>query len=391
MKTIQTVFKKELLDILRDKRTLFITIFLPMFLIPILIFGMIELQKTFINKENNKKLKIAVLHVPKEFDTIFEDANFELIPNVSVEEGKQEIAEGRMDAIVVFETNFSEEVQGFKTGRISLFYKSTNLSIHKRISEKLAVLKTQLLEERIAKLNISKTTLNPIAISTIDVATANERIGKTVGGFLPYVFIIFSFMGCMYPAIELITGEKERGTMETLLTVRASRLHILLGKISAISTVGMVSALMIVLGLLVGVKFIPNIPKEFLTSLNDILSVKFIVLLFLMLLPLNVFIASFITTIIAKAKSYKEAQSTVTPFTFLFILPAMIALSPSIELSWKTAFIPVLNIALTTKEIIGGTLEVKYFIITFLSLITLALVSAYISYKQFSDENKILG
>ena len=91
-----------------------------------------------------------------------------------------------------------------------------------------------------------------------------------------------------------------------------------------------------------------------------------------------------------KAKSFKEAQSIVSPFTFIIILPAAMALMPGIELTWTTAMIPNLNIALATKEIISETINMGHFSLIVGSLIILAIVGVFFSFRQFSKEGMVL-
>ena len=204
------------------------------------------------------------------------------------------------------------------------------------------------------------------------------------------MFIMFCFMGCMYPALDLITGEKERGTIETLLTVPASRFSILLGKVLTISIVGLAATVMSIVGMYFGVLFLPDLPEEISGVINSIISPKFVTMLLAMLLPLCVFFAGLITTMVVKAKSFKEAQSIVSPFTVLIILPAALALLPGIELTWGTAMVPILNIALATKEIIAETINMGHFALIVASLIILAIIGVFISYSQFSKEGMVL-
>jgi sodium transport system permease protein len=390
MKIIFTVIKKELTDTLRDKRTLFSVIVLPALIIPLMIFGVSKLQKSLMDKQGNKQLKIALIGSPEIFKSQFEESNFQLFYNFSSEKGKQAISKDSLDAMIEFNSDFTTNVNQMKTGRVNLYYKSTNFFLFHRLSEKVEVLKSQLLNERIKQLNISPEFLIPIIISKVDIASPKEQIGKLAGGFLPYMFLIFCFMGCMYPAIDVITGEKEKGTMETLLTVPASRFKILIGKMMAIAMVGLAATLMPIFGMIVSLKFLPDIPEVFLGSINDMLSIKFIIMLFAMLLPLSVFFAGLLSAIVIRAKSFKEAQSLVTPMMFLVIVPAMIALMPGVELNWQTAWIPILNIALATKEIIAGTIITGQYMTVVFSLIVVALAAAYISFKQFSKESMVL-
>lgn len=390
MKIIFTVIKKELKDTLRDKRTLISAIILPALIIPLLIFGVTKLQKSLMDKEESKKLEIALINAPEALKSQFEDDNFILLDKFNSETGKSAILNDSLDAVVEFDSDFLSSIAEMKSGTLNLYYKSTNLSLYNRISEKIEVLKSQIIDDRLKQMNISSEVFTPIVISKIDVASPKEQIGKTVGGFLPYIFIIFCFMGCMYPAIDLITGEKERGTIETLLTVPASRFKILIGKMITISIVGLSAAFMTILGMVLGLKLLPDIPQDFLNSINDILSIKFIIMLFAMLVPLSVFFAGLLSAIVIRAKSFKEAQSIVTPLTFVVIIPAMIALMPSVELNWQTVWIPILNIALATKEIIAGTIDLGQYIALVLSLMVLAFAISYLSFKQFSKDSMVL-
>ena len=93
---------------------------------------------------------------------------------------------------------------------------------------------------------------------------------------------------------------------------------------------------------------------------------------------------------VVRTSSFKEAQSYVTPMTFVVIVPAMVAMMPGVELNWQLAFIPVLNVALATKEIIGGTIHMGQFVAIVLSLIAFATLAVFISYQQFSQEKNVL-
>ncbi len=390
MNTILTVYKKELKDTLRDKRTLITSIVIPAIIIPVLLFAVTKLTSSLMKKEADKKLKIVLIGNTEAFKKQLEDSTFTLLSNLSLEDGKAAIAKDSLDAIIEFTPTFTANVNDMKSGKMNIYYKSTNLMLASRISEKLEIIKAGILGERLKKLNIAPETLAPFDISKIDIATAKEQIGKMVGGFLPYIFIIFCFLGCMYPAIDLITGEKEKGTMETLLTSPASRFHILIGKILTIATIGLAAASMTIIGMVGGLKYMPNLPADFLTTINDMISMKFIIMLFAMLIPLSIFLAGMLSALVIKAKSFKEAQSILTPLNFIVIIPALLATIPGVVLNWQTAFVPILNIALATKEIIAGTINMAQYAVIVLSLIALAFVAAFLSYKQFSKESMVL-
>lgn len=390
MNIIFAVIKKELRYTLRDKRTLISSILLPAILFPLLCFGLFKLQAHLINKDRKKELKIAFVEIPETMKAHFKDDTFKSCYNLNLETAKKAVSTDSIDAIIEFSTDFTANVNQLKSGTLTVYYKSTNRSIYNRVLEKIDVLKSQLLNTRTKQLNMSTEVFTPIVISQVNIASKKEEIGTLFGGFLPYFFILFCFFGCMYPALDLITGEKENGTMETLLTVPASRFEILFGKMISISLIGLSAALITILGCGAGLKFLPNIPEDFLNAVSDILSVKFILMLFAMLLPISVFFSGLLSAVVVHAKSFKEAQSYMTPMSFLVIIPVSIAAAPGVELNWQTVWVPVLNIALATKEIISGTILPAQYIAIVLSLTVLGLLAIYIGFKQFSKESCVL-
>jgi sodium transport system permease protein len=390
MQTIITVIKKELKDTLRDKKTLFSAIILPALAIPLLLLGVSSLQKSLIDKENVKELKVVLMNAPEAVAEQFQDETISLLASTNLENAKDSVANEVFDAVLVFDSSFKDKVDSLETGEVELYYKSTNIMVQRRVEEKLNAYKALILDQRMTKLNIPAPVLQPVQVETINVASAKEQIGDTIGGFIPYIFILFCFMGCMYPALDLITGEKERGTIETLLTVPASRFSILIGKTITIALVGVVAAVMTIGGMVVALNLGTGIPPSFMETLGDMLSFKFIFMLFAMLLPLSFFFAGVLSAMVVRTSSFKEAQSYVTPMSFVVIVPAMIAMMPGVELNFQLAFIPILNVALATKEIIGGTINLGHFAVIVLSLIVFATLAVFVSYQQFSQEKNVL-
>ena len=216
-------------------------------------------------------------------------------------------------------------------------------------------------------------------------------IGKLAGGMLPYIFIAFGFIGCMYPAIDLFTGEKERGTIETLLTTPVARWQILFGKMGVVVLSGLTAATAALFGLFMSIEVLDVVDnKEILEIIHSILSVKFILMLYSLLIPLTIFFAGVMIPIAVYAKSFKEAQSIITPLNIVMVLPAMVGFFPGIELNTITACIPVVNIVLATKELIAGTLDFGLVALSFTVMLTLAVVAVIVSYKRFDKETNVV-
>ncbi|MCH8937213.1 MAG: ABC transporter permease, partial [Gemmatimonadetes bacterium] len=248
----------------------------------------------------------------------------------------------------------------------------------------------EIVDGRIRRLSLDPNLFDAIAIEARDISTMQEVLGKTVGGFLPYMFVIFMFTGAMYAGIDLSAGEKERGTLETLLSSPATRLEIVLGKFVVVATIGIASALISMLGLYLGVRVaIGEIPPEALEVVWDILNWKVVAMIATLLLPLAAFFSAMILALAIQAKSFKEAQSILTPFSIVIILPVAFGLLPGIELNAQTAMIPILNVSLATKEVIAGTINPVHLAISYVSLFALAAASLWFCVVWFNREETL--
>lgn len=390
MNTILTVFKKELKDTLRDRRTLISAIVFPTVLIPLLLYGFTKISTMVMKKEEEKKLEIGLLNSPAEFLAEIDTSKILIVDGVTFESGRDGILGDSLDGMIRFLDGFNEKVNGNTTGKVHMWYKSTNITVKDRLSAILDSYEDKLLDQRIEQLELTKASIDPMFVNKYDIAPKKEQIGKLAGGILPYFFVIFCFMGCMYPGLDLITGEKERGTIETLLTVPASRFQILFGKVLCIAFVGMAASGLTILGLVVSLKLIPDIPQDILDTISNMVQIKYVLMLFAMIIPLSLFFAGVISAMVVKAKSFKEAQSIVTPVSMFIILPAMIGMMPGVELTWATAAIPIVNISLATKEIVAGTIHMGHYALIIFTLVVLAVIAVVVSYRQFSKEGMVI-
>ncbi|MFQ6115060.1 MAG: ABC transporter permease, partial [bacterium] len=283
------------------------------------------------------------------------------------------------------------QVADLRAGRLNIYYKSTeDDDITKdRLMDLVKEFETNLLTVRFNKLQLDETIVKTVDLTEVNVATPKQRLGGLIGGFLPYIFIIFCFLGSMYPAIDLGAGEKERGTLETLLTSPVNRFQILLGKFMVVVLTGVLSALVSILGLYLGIRQIHEIPPEFLKMLLSILEFRSIALLLTLLLPLTIFFAGVQLSLSIFAKSFKEAQSIISPLSMVVIVPAAIGMIPGITLNTSTAVIPILNVSLATKEIISDTIQPGLLTEVYGSLVVLAGISLFVSSKWFKREEVI--
>ncbi|MEM9933546.1 MAG: ABC transporter permease [Bacteroidota bacterium] len=394
MQTIIIIARKEFLDTLRDRRTLLIMIIIPLLLFPLILYTTARIQISQSQKKQAESLKIGLISQEENTDLrsfLEKQEDFQLILMDGEEDLQQYVREDSLDLGLIISPAFSLSMENFESGVLTLIYQSTDDDNKKeKIQAVFEAYSDSVLASRLENFRLDEQSITPLDVDEVDVATRQEVFGKMAGGFIPYMFIIFSFFGCMYPAIDLFTGEKERGTMETILTVPISRGQILTGKMIVIAVSGLISAGLSMLGLYLGIRLIDEIPEAFLQILDGIFQANTILLLLALVLPMAVFFAGILIPISSYARNFKEAQSIITPLNFLVIIPAAIGLMPGVELNWSTVFIPILNVALASKEIVAGTIKPVYFITVFFSLILLAAFTTILSANRFRNENNIL-
>jgi sodium transport system permease protein len=393
MRVILTVFKKEMVDTLRDRRAIVLMIVLPLLLFPTIFRVMVTVEKRQAAKAEAKKLRVACIsegNATRFVEMLKERGDAVVVP-AARDHVTALIQADSLDGAFVFASGFDDAVAEMKPGRVDFYYKSTgdHEIVQNRLRETVDKYEKELLDERFKRLELDQTIVEAVKVEPHNVASVQERVGGTVGGFLPYMFILFCFIGAMYPAIDLGAGEKERGTLETLLTAPVNRLHLLLGKFGVVVASGLLSAAVSLTGLLFAIKQSHDLPQGFLDVLLRLLGWHSIVLLLSLLVPLTIFFAGVLLSVSLTARSFKEAQSMISPLNIAVIMPAAIGLTPGIVLNYKNALIPVLNVSLATKAIIAGTIEPGQLAVVYASLITLAVVSLWGSAWWFGRESTI--
>lgn len=395
---IFTVFKKELRDTLRDRRTVMMMIVIPTLVFPMIMSIFMSVSESFQKKAAEKKVKIGL--VSNQAGSL--EADLLKVPESL---GKKEfipftdtvslIRAIRMDSIQVgiYIPNNAEQLKSaMQPISVTVFHDGTDLGMKERADAYVTYVQENWKKQRYAELKIDEAKITPFILEHSNVASSKEMIGKLAGGFLPYLFIAFGFMGCMFPAIDLFTGEKERATIETLLTTPVPRWKILFGKMGVVVLSGLLAATFNLLGIYLSIEVL-NLVKDpvLLQAIKDILSPTFIIMLYALLIPLITFFAGIMIPIAVRAKSFKEAQSIISPLNLLIILPAMVGFFPGVELNEITALIPVVNIVLATKELIAGTLEWHLVAMAFGVMVLLAVIAVMLSYRKFENENNVIS
>jgi sodium transport system permease protein len=259
----------------------------------------------------------------------------------------------------------------------------------------LRAYRERIVAARLADRGLSPSLIAPFAFARENVAPPERVGGGLVGGFIPYVVILLCFTGAMYPAMDLTAGEKERGTLEPLLCTPVPRIDLVLGKFLMVLTgslatvllAGLSAAATLPLGawLLAG-----GAPAGGAAGHGGVaMTVDPLGLLasLVLVLPVAVLFAAALFALALPARSQKEAQSLISPLVVVVILPALGALLPGVELTPALAFVPILNVALASKDLVSGVFDWSSLALIFLSTSAYAAAALAAAVKMFGRES----
>ncbi len=389
-----TIAKKEVIDISRDRRTIIMMVVVPLFLIPVLLGTVFKITKSMAEKASEKQLKVQIYgqeYAPDLYQAFADMDKVIILDQIPTDSIQSYIQQEFLDVAIHVDSDYKVNIAKNGQAKIRIQFKGTDsFGITKdRINGVLKKFENQIVSERMDRLNLKPEVVRAYNINYEDVASKQEKFGKIAGGWFPYVFIIFGFMGAMYPALDLGAGEKERGTLETILSSPASRLDIVLGKFLVVLLAAFLTAFLALGGMAVGIQRIPDIPPEVLIVINEVLNPKTIGLIMTLVLPVAAFFSAMLLGLSIYAKSFKEAQSIVAPLNIVIIFPAVIGTLPGMELNAITSLIPVLNVSLASKDIIAGVINPLYMAEVYMSLFGFAGLAIFWCVKMFNWEKTI--
>lgn len=376
-----TVYFKELLELLRDRKTFIFTLLLPIVAMPLIFGGLAYLSSTIFKKAQHKELTYAVFgkeHAPGLSERFKREKGLREVALANEGAIKAAIDSDRITFAIVIPAGFEEAMAAHRQARVTLHYNNAVAldMTHKRVAAVIETHNRALREQALSAMNMSQAelrfALNPIELEELSTAGTRERVGSLVGGFLPYILLMVCLMAAMYPAIDLGAGEKERGTLETLLLAPISRTALVLAKFLVLFTVGLTSALLMVasMGLLLAV--FGGSLEGGLAQMVRAIGARDLAMVALMLVPTAAIFASILLSISIYAKSYKEASGMISPLMMLLIVPIVVAMMPGVELNWFWSMVPLTNVSLAMKELVKGTMDYRMFSAILLSTTLIA-------------------
>ena len=397
---LSAVYKKELLELVRDKKTLVFMILLPLLIFPALFGSLAIFSVKTIQKEQARVLSYAVVGASDDnpiLDLLKQEAGFKLYlgqtEGLSSTEIRELIRQNKVDFVLKIPTNHSTLMDGNLQSDWQLhFYNADGInSVFNRVKNMINQLNQNLTESKLIHLGLASDqvpgVIKPIKLLKQDVAEKKESLGSQLGGLVSYILLPLCLMGAIYPAIDLAAGEKERGTLETLLITPVPRTTLVLGKFLTIFTASFTSALMAILSLAIwGFIFAQGLAVEIVIKVIGTLGILDLLLALFMLVPVVMFFAALVLSISIYAKNFKEAQNFMAPLSLMIFIPLIIALLPGIKLNWHLALIPISNVALAIKEILKGQADPWMLSVIWGSQLGLALLMLTACIYWFSKE-----
>ncbi|MFT2091544.1 ABC transporter permease [Paraglaciecola sp. 2405UD69-4] len=360
------VFFKELKELLRDRKTLFFMIALPLLIFPV-IFGIAGfVGKQAIDKAETKILNYGIVgaeYAPDIVAELQQPDKFNWVDITATDDYKAIIRNETVDFVLVIPENYSNNVLDNGQANIKLYFNDAGLNlVYRRVNE-IVESQSQLFQQRaFSTLGLNEqqqaALIKPIELEKVNTADTRENWGEKIGGMLPYLLFILCLQGAMFPATDIGAGEKERGTLETLLISPIDRNKIVLGKFLTISFAGTMTALITVASMAIwGLVLSQGMAIQIVTDFMAQIGILDFVLIFLMLVPVVAIFAAVLLSISIYAKSFKEAQSYMGPMMIFVIVPIMLSILPGVELKGGWAWVPITNVSLAMKELVKGTMD----------------------------------
>jgi sodium transport system permease protein len=385
-KALRLIAAKEILDTLRDRRTLFVALILPLLLYPTLLLGLTQIIGTTQRDLRNDHQRIVFVGEGTEMalnylraekldpvaaDTEEKGLGAKLRENLAVmEEGeapeggrgklREALTARRLAGAVVFREGFAGLLKQDKQAKAVLLFDPTDEAskmarekVHAALAKFDAACREDLLRrfpQEEERLRFAET---PVERDEIEVASSSQKGAYSFAPLLGMLIVMMALTGAFYPAVDLAAGEKERGTLETLLVAPVTRTEIVLGKFAAVWVIAVVTALLnlVVMGLTFSkvAGMIGGGKVAFSLSAGAAATVCAI------LIPTAALFGAVALALSSFATSYKEGQHYMSPL-FLVATPlAMVGLLPNVEIGYVFAAVPVANVVLLVKAMLLGT------------------------------------
>ena len=392
---IKTIAKKEVVEFVRDWRTIVAIIIIPILMFPVLFIVFPVLLESEAAELDNKVVDIEIqsnqypMFLIESFNESYTKLTYvNATFNDSLSLPSSDLDRVRnMEIDAILRLNYTDDIWYYSIIHLSTSESSTEAK--NRMISSLITFENNITELRISEGGLEvDSVLDPLRwdgdMSKADVATEGEQAGLILSLFIPLVLAIWTFSSAIQPSIDMTAGERERGTLEALLGLPCTRNELLLGKWLGVATITGVGVLLQIVGLLFAIGYLAS--SDFI-GIPD-LSIGAIILIIISIMLFAVMVVALELALAMRSHSVKEAGSRLGPAIILIIFPALF--TQVINLDGIESFwfgIPVINILLALRELLLDRVIIEHVIIWFISSVLYASLAAYYAAKQFKRED----
>jgi sodium transport system permease protein len=378
------VYRKELRELLRDWRTIMSMIIVPVLVVPLLLLGVFKIVSLTM-KATPEVMLLGGEGSPETVAALRRLDKFDLVPASA--DYTNLISTKKIRAAVEIPKDFDAAMGSERKATIRIYIyegEPKSMLAAQQLQEFFQRRRDEMVRRRLLDRHLAETLVTPFEIKQTNVASPVQVTGVILGMILPYLMIVMCLTGAIYPSVDLTAGEKERGTLETLLTSPVARTHLVVGKGLVVLTTSLGTAALAISsnGLALALFNSGKFSKLPLTL--DPLALAGVCVV---MIPLAVFIASLTIAVGSFARSSKEANTYLQPMLLLAIIPAVIAALPGVEFNYGLAFIPVLNISLLSKEFLAGACHWGHILVVFGAMTIYAALAAAAAVAMFQRES----
>lgn len=380
------VFIKELKDTFRDKKTIISSLLIPILIFPLIAFA-IGFGSSDMVKESKEPVKISVI---SEGDSSFLDflKDNKDVEIIEKDDPKKALEKLDIKAIVKIKEGFDDKLERGDNPEIEIIYDESSQKsemARSRMTEIISIYTQSVVEKRLNDVGVDISILEPIDIKAVSVSKEGGIGTMMMSMMLPLMLTLWSAVGGIAAATDLGAGEKERQTLEPLLTTKASRSSILMGKYFAVVVAGVLGTLASLIGFLIATKINPDFMGEGIS-----MSIVGVGIISLVCLLLAFAFASIELAISFYARSFKEAQTYLSPITIIIMVPVYLTMFVDGKAVPQYYFhIPILNTIGIIKEIVVSVYNYKHIIITVGWSIIYILFFLFITVKMFEKEEVV--
>lgn len=406
-KILWTLIKKELLDVFRDKKTVIMMLVVPIILYPLIFVGAMQVVAMISSNMEEQNYRIAV---EAEDDGAFVHKLMEKsAENADAEEGDAYTLTvydaWSMDSEPDFMAQLGEEsIDVYVTGEVrdgkmeyDVYYlSSVTNSVYARdiVTDIFDDFRKEMTEEKIRQAGLDvHEILEPVVYETNDTASNEQSLGSIIGSILPFMLIVSLLMGTMYPAIDTTAGERERGTLETILTLPVTNRQLIVSKFITVASIGIISALLNILSMS-GIAFYVYQIMDLETGTQSFDIIRFVPAILVCILSIfafSLFISAVTMCVTSFAKSYKEANNYITPLMLAVMFIGYIGFIPNIEFTQTMAMVPVANICMLIKNILVFKINYASIALVLLSNVAYAVIAILFLSRIYDSESILFG